>query len=111
MNVKHNLLLTSILLLLVQLSAQGNIVVETGATSILQVPWDFPTIQAAINGAESGDTIQVSAGTYYERIVVNKSVTLLGEGRENTIIDGEYALETIIKVKRDFQLILIADHS
>ena len=98
MNVNRCLLLAAILLLLVQLAAQGNIIVETGAASILRVPEDFPTIQAGINGAESGDTIQVSAGIYYERVVVNKSVTLLGEGRENTVIDGEYALETIIKV-------------
>lgn len=98
MNVKRFLLLGAVLLLLVQLSAQGNIVAETGAASILQVPGGFPTIQAAINSAEPGDTIQVSAGTYYERVVVNKSVALLGEGRESTILDGENALETIIKV-------------
>lgn len=98
MNVNRCLLLAAVLLLLVQLAAQGNIVAEIDASSILRVPGDFPTIQAAINGAGSGDTIQVSAGTYYERVVVNKSVTLLGEGRETTVLDGEFKLETIIKV-------------
>ena len=39
---------------------------------------DFTTIQAAINGAGGGDTINVLAGTYNERLNVNKSLTLLG---------------------------------
>jgi len=52
------------------------------------VPDGYPTIQEAINAASDGDTIFVRAGTYYEHVVVNKSVSLVGESRENTIIDG-----------------------
>jgi len=54
----------------------------------LIVPDDYPTIQEAINAASPGDTIFVRAGTYYENVVVNKTVSLVGENRENTIIDG-----------------------
>jgi nitrous oxidase accessory protein len=36
----------------------------------------YKTIQSALNAAGSGDTIIVSAGTYYENIAVDKSVTL-----------------------------------
>jgi len=46
------------------------------------------TIQEAINRANPGDTIFVKKGTYPENVVVNKSVSLVGEDRDSTIIDG-----------------------
>lgn len=51
-------------------------------------PADFHTIQEAINAANPGDTIHVKSGIYYENIVVNKTVSLVGENRETTTIDG-----------------------
>jgi len=59
----------------------------TSATTI-SFPTDFPTIQAAINNAASGDTIFVHEGIYCETIVVNKSVSIIGENKNKTIIDG-----------------------
>lgn len=52
------------------------------------VPDDYPSIQEAINNAIDGDTIYVRAGVYYENIVINKSVRLIGENIHCTIIDG-----------------------
>ncbi|NWG11602.1 right-handed parallel beta-helix repeat-containing protein [Candidatus Bathyarchaeota archaeon] len=49
---------------------------------------NFTKIQDAIDVASSDDIIFVYAGTYYENIVVNKSVTIIGEDRNFTIIDG-----------------------
>jgi hypothetical protein len=45
----------------------------------------FNSIQAAINAAQPGATITIGAGSYYENIVVNKSLTLHGAGL-NTVI-------------------------
>ncbi len=48
----------------------------------------YSSLQVAVNEAAEGDTLLVSSGTYYEHVVVNKTVSLVGENRENTIIDG-----------------------
>ena len=53
-------------------------------------PADFATIQAAINAAVAGDTVSVKEGVYYENVIMNKSITLLGENPETTIIDGSW---------------------
>lgn len=47
-----------------------------------------PTITAAVTAAAPGDTIYVNHGTYHEDVVVTKPVSLVGEQRENTIIDA-----------------------
>lgn len=44
------------------------------------------SIQAAINAANNGDTINIAAGTYVENVVANKSVNLAGAGQGSTII-------------------------
>ncbi|UCE38730.1 MAG: right-handed parallel beta-helix repeat-containing protein, partial [Thermoplasmata archaeon] len=51
-------------------------------------PADFSSIQEAVNNANSGDIIFVHSGTYYENVVANKTVSLIGENRNTTIIDG-----------------------
>ena len=47
---------------------------------------DYETIQDAIDNATAGDTIRVFNGTYYENVVVNKTVSLVGNGSEVTRI-------------------------
>jgi parallel beta-helix repeat protein len=51
---------------------------------------NYTTIQAAIDTSETldGHTIFVEEGTYYEHVVAYKSLSLIGENRSNTIIDG-----------------------
>jgi len=52
---------------------------------------DFSTIQAAIDGVNSGDIVEIAAGTYNERINFNgKNVHLIGvDGPEATILDAQ----------------------
>src|SRR5689334_19154376 len=49
--------------LFVPLQAEG-----ATARTVLRVPQDQPSIQAAINAAATGDTVLVSPGTYVEHI-------------------------------------------
>ncbi len=54
----------------------------------LNVPQGYATVQAAIDAAQSGDTVHVTAGTYNGDIVLNKSgITLEGENRAS-ILNG-----------------------
>jgi len=49
----------------------------------------YPTIQAAVEAAPAGATIEVCAGTYKENVTINKNVTIRGrQGAANTIVDG-----------------------
>ena len=59
------------------------------------VPDDFQKIQDAINSVNAGGTVFVRSGIYYESIVLNKSVSLLGEGQSSTFIDARRSSHVI----------------
>ena len=48
----------------------------------------FDKIQDGIDGVAENGTVYVKNGTYYENVVVNKTIDLIGENKETTIIDG-----------------------
>jgi nitrous oxidase accessory protein len=60
----------------------------TTTFSQIIVPDQYLTIQEAVNNADDGDSIFVRAGTYYEHVVVSKTLSFIGEDRNTTIIDG-----------------------
>jgi parallel beta-helix repeat protein len=46
-------------------------------------------IQDLIDNASDGDTIYIPSGIYYENITINKSISLVGEDKNISIIDGD----------------------
>jgi len=64
-----------------------------GATNrTIVVPRDYPTIQAAVDAAAPGDTINVKSGTYTEEVVIGKDLDLRGAGAATTIIKSPATL-------------------
>jgi hypothetical protein len=65
--------------------------------AVLAVPAQFPTIQAAIVAATTGDEIVVAPGTYAERIdFLGKAITVHSSGGAAvTTIDGGHAGSTV----------------
>jgi len=72
---------------LILFSLECNISVKA-YPDIIHVPTAYPTIQVAIDYANPGDTIFVENGVYYENIVIHKSISLVGEDQDSTIISG-----------------------
>jgi parallel beta-helix repeat protein len=59
------------------------------AAATINVPGNYPTIQAAVNAANPGDTIIVQPGTYNESVVVNKSIKIHGApNKPNPVVDA-----------------------
>ncbi|MFL2994658.1 MAG: hypothetical protein ACJZ1Y_03495 [Candidatus Neomarinimicrobiota bacterium] len=56
----------------------------------------FATIQTGINVAGDGNTVHVATGTYLENISIHKGITVMGEERETTIIDGDNSGTVVI---------------
>ncbi|MGC9308367.1 MAG: hypothetical protein ACP5FL_06275, partial [Thermoplasmatota archaeon] len=48
----------------------------------------FDVIQDGIDAVAENGTVYVANGTYYENVIVNKTIDLIGEDRNGTIIDG-----------------------
>jgi len=48
----------------------------------------YETIQKAVNPANPRDIMKVSSGTYYENVIINKPVSVVGANPVSTVIDG-----------------------
>ena len=88
-------------------SSSGDTVGSTGSTAgsgggaldALQVPQEYPTIQAAVDAAEPGDLVLVDEGTYKEAVdVTTADLTIRGVDRNKVILDGEFELENGVRI-------------
>lgn len=52
----------------------------------------YSTIQDAIDNASSGDLIFVHNDVYFENIIINKSVSIVGEDRDQVVVNGSEVL-------------------
>jgi parallel beta-helix repeat protein len=68
-------------------NSNGNILYVGG-----EGPNNYTKIQDAINNAIDGDTVFVynDSSPYYESIIVDKAINLVGEDKDTTIIAGQY---------------------
>ncbi len=69
---------------------------------VIHVPADKPTIQGAVDAAQPGDLILVAPGTYHEAVkVCTSDLTIRGEDRNETILDGQSKLTNGFTVQAD----------
>ena len=64
---------------------------------------NYTRIQDAIDDSKNGDTIYVfdDRAPYYENIIIDKSINLIGEDKETTIIDGGGS-GTVVHISSDW---------
>ncbi|MFQ6107231.1 MAG: NosD domain-containing protein [Thermoplasmata archaeon] len=63
-------------------------------------PGNYTTIQDAVDFANPGDTIFVFSGTYIEQVSVYKPLTMVGEDRNTTTVDGDM-IGDVIRITSD----------
>jgi len=84
-----------ILFVLVNTAACATWVVDDSGSA------DFTSIQAAVDAANAGDTIEVRSGTYYENVNVNKQLTLIGKGASVVTVQAADAEDHVFEVTVD----------
>ena len=67
-------------------TSEGNILYVGGSG-----PGNYSSIQVAIDDANPGDTVFVydDSSPYYENVVIDKTINLIGEDKNTTIVDGD----------------------
>jgi pectin methylesterase-like acyl-CoA thioesterase len=60
---------------------------EKSSGIVIEGKGSYTSIQNAIDNASDGDTILVYNGTYYETLIIDKSINLVGSGDGEKIID------------------------
>lgn len=90
---------------LVKAAQETTIYVDDGNTG---GPWngtrDYPyqNITSALEHVSDNDTVYVYSGTYFEHILVNNSVSIIGEDKTTTILDGNNREDIIVHVIKPY---------
>ena len=71
-----------------------------GTVHNIDTAFSYDTIQAAIDAPQTLNehTIFVKEGIYCEHLVIDKSLILIGESKETTVVDGSGENRTVIEV-------------
>ena len=100
-NTKKLSMTTSIILIVLILSSfVASFNVKAEENNVLEVNqngnYNYTSIREAINNAKEGDIVYVYNGIYYENLLIDKSINLVGENQEETIIDGQEKTDVIL---------------
>lgn len=69
------------------------------ADGVLNVPDEYPTIQAGVDAAAAGDLVLIAPGIYNEAVnVVTDEIVIRGLEREGVVLDGQFELDNGIRV-------------
>jgi len=65
-------------------------------------PGNYTSIASAIRDASDGDTIFVfhDSSPYYEHVTIDKKISLIGENKKTTVIDGQYS-DDVVHISSD----------
>ncbi|EMR74059.1 parallel beta-helix repeat (two copies) [Thermoplasmatales archaeon SCGC AB-539-N05] len=69
-------------------------------------PWEgseqypYNAIQDGIDNSYVGYSVNVKTGTYFENLIIDKAVNLIGEDKTNTIIDGR-EIDNVVNITSD----------
>jgi hypothetical protein len=85
------------------LTATIRYVSHTGSSTPPYTTWATAadSIQKCINYSVDGDTIIVANGVYYESLIVNKYLWLIGSSMDSTVIDGTGLANTTVNFLSD----------
>ena len=64
----------------------------------INVPFDYSTIQVAINASIDGDTVSVGQGTYNENIIIDKKIKLISNYASGVTINGS-GIDNAVTIK------------
>jgi nitrous oxidase accessory protein NosD len=65
-------------------------------------PGNYSSIQSAIDASDVGDSVFVFSGTYLEKVTISKAITLEGEDRSTTILDGSGSGNVVLIESTDY---------
>ena len=68
---------------------------KSSSSNVILVPRDYATIQQAIDRANPGDTIEIASGTYNEKLKITKSIRLVGQGINQTVVSDSGTVVTV----------------
>ena len=71
------------------------------SATTINIPEDFTTIQEGINAAETGDTVLVGLGTYYENLILDKEIVLSSHAMNDDLSENFKPVKYYVKPSKE----------